>query len=91
MISSASLKHPKMQDKIMSALIEANENAVIRKGHGKAYIENSKGNNIMRLDVFKAGVVDHLPNGGVIVYGESSRQITGIVEKSIGDKLSSFL
>lgn len=91
MISSASLKHPKMQDKIMSALIEANENALAWKGHGKAYIENSKGNNIMRLDVFKAGIVDYLPNGGVIVYGESSRQITAIVEKSIGSELKSFL
>lgn len=45
----------------------------------------------MRLDVFKPGVVDYLPKGGVIVYGESSRQITKSVEQALGYSFSDIL
>ena len=90
MITSTSLKHPVMQERILTAVIEAQDNAE-KDGHGRAYIANSSGNNIMRLDVFKAGVVDHLPAGGVIVYGQQSRQITGIVESALGQKFCELI
>jgi len=91
MITASSLKHPTMTDKILNAVIQASEHASANKGHGKTYIANGKGNNIMRLDVFKPGIVDHLPKGGVIVYGESSRQITKSVEQALGYSFSDIL
>jgi len=90
MLTQTSLKHPVMQDRILSGLIEAQTKAE-NAGHGRAYVANSKGNNIMRVDVFKPGQVDWLPKGGVIVYGESSRTITNMVESALGSKLSDLI
>lgn len=90
MISQTSLKHPAIQDRILSGLIDAQAKAE-KDGHGRAYVANSKGNNIMRVDVFKPGQVEWLPMGGVIVYGECSRTITGIVEAALGSKLSDLI
>lgn len=90
MITSTSLKHPVMQERILTAVIEAQDNAE-KDGHGRAYIQNSGGNNIMRLDVFKPGRFDHMPNGGVIVYGSESRQITGMVETALGQKFCELI
>lgn len=90
MLTQTSLKHPAMQDKILSAMIEAQEKAE-STGHGRAYIANGKGNNIMRLDVLKPGQVSWMPDGGVIVYGSESRQVTGMVESALGQKFCDLL
>ena len=90
MITATSLKHPAMQDKILSAMIEAQDKAK-STGHGKAYVANAKGNNIMRIDVFGPGRVIGLADGGVIVYGHESRQITGMVETALGQKFCDLL
>ncbi len=90
MITATSLKHPVMQERILTALIESNDKAQ-QTGHGRAYIANGKGNNIMRLDVFKPGQVSWLPDGGVIVYGDQSRQVTGMVETALGQKFCDLL
>lgn len=90
MITAASLKHPKMQDKIVSALIDA-QTIATENGHGKAYIANAKGHNIMRLDVFAAGNNPRFPAGGVIVYGRESRQITETVETALGQKFCDLI
>lgn len=86
MITSASLKHPVMKEKILNALIEADELAYTRHGHGKAYIANAKGHNIMRLDVHHP--CKDYPEGTVIVFGEGSRQITSSVDKAMGVRLN---
>lgn len=86
MLTQTSLKHPVMQDRILAGLIEAQEKAE-KAGHGRAYVANSKNNNIMRIDVFKPNQVDWLPVGGVIVYGAESRTITPMVEAALGYKL----
>lgn len=90
MITATSLKHPAMQEKILNALIESND-AAQKVGHGRAYVANSKGNNIMRLDVFTPGQVSWMPNGGVIVYGDNSRQVTGMVETALGQKFCDLI
>jgi hypothetical protein len=89
MITSSSLKHPVMKEKILNALIEANELAVSRHGRGTVYIPNAKGHNIMRLDVYQP-CADH-PQGNVIVFGEGSRQITKAVDSAMGVKLVNIL
>lgn len=90
MLTQTSLKHPVMQDRILAGLIEAQEKSA-KSGHGRAYVANSKNNNIMRIDVFQPRQLDWLPNGGVIVYGECSRTITPMVEAALGSKLSDLI
>lgn len=90
MLTQTSLKHPVMQDRILAGLIEAQEKAE-KDGHGRAYVANSKKNNIMRIDVFKPDQLAWLPKGGVIVYGESSRTITPMVEAAMGYKLADLI
>lgn len=90
MLTSTSLKHPVMQERILNAVIEAQEDAE-KDGHGRAYIANSSGNNIMRLDVFKPGRVDQFPNGGVIVYGRESANMTATVETALGQKFCELI
>jgi len=45
----------------------------------------------MRLDVFAPHNHDLFPDGGVIVYGSESRQITKMVEDAIGQPFNELL
>lgn len=91
MITSSYLKRPVVIMKVRAAVLEATEVAVNTDGHGRAYITDYEDNNIMRLDVFLPGNHDLFPNGGVIVYGEGSKQITSMVEEAIGIKLANLI
>jgi hypothetical protein len=91
MITSSYLKRPVVIMKVRAAVVEATKAAVDSDGHGRAYITDYEDNNIMRLDVFVPGNHDLFPAGGVIVYGEGSKQITSLVEDSIGKPFSELL
>ncbi|MNC31810.1 hypothetical protein D3C76_165420 [compost metagenome] len=91
MITSTSLKHPVMQERILNALIEAQADLKADGGHGQAYIQNSGGKDIMRVDIFKPGVLHNLPAGGVVVYGRKSVDITGMVETALGQKFCELI
>jgi len=91
MITQTSLRNPTMINKILEAVVSAQDMADNQGGHGKSYISNKDGDNIMRLDVFKPGIVNQFPNGGVVVYGAESRNITSIVEKALGTTFSTIL
>lgn len=91
MITAAYLQRPVMIMKVRAAVVEAKANALATDGHGRAYISDFENNNIMRLDVFIPNNHDLFPNGGVIVYGAESRQITGMVEEAIGQPFSELI
>lgn len=90
MLTQTSLKHPVMQDRILSGLIKAQERAEAT-GHGRAYVANAKKVDIMRIDVFKPNQVSWMPAGGVVVYGDQSRTITHMVESAMGYKLADLI
>ena len=91
MITSTSLKHPVMQERILNALIEAQEDLIKDGGHGQAYVANSSGKDVLRVDIFKPGVLHAMPAGGVIVYGRKSVDITGMVETALGQKFCELI
>lgn len=91
MITSSYLKRPVVMMKVRAAVVEATKAAVDKDGHGRAYITDYEDNNIMRLDVFLLGNHELFPTGGVIVYGEGSKQITSMVEDAIGSKLADLI
>jgi hypothetical protein len=76
MITVTSLTHPKMIDKIITAMIlTSNGRGEEMNGHGnRCYIQNRHGRNIMRIDYRQ---------DQWIVYGEESRDITNIVDRAI--------
>jgi hypothetical protein len=91
MITPSYLKRPVVIMKVRAAVVEATKAAVDTDGHGRAYITDYEDNNIMRLDVFVPGNNDLFPAGGVIVYGEGSKQITSMVEEATGKPFSELL
>jgi len=91
MITSAYLSRPVTIMKVRAAVVEATKNAMATDGHGRAYISDFENNNIMRLDVFAPHNHDLFPDGGVIVYGSESRQITKMVEDAIGQPFNELL
>lgn len=91
MITAAYLKRPVVNMKIRQAVVEAKAAAIETDGHGRAYITDYDDNNIMRLDVFMPGNNDLFPQGGVIVYGSESKQITSLVETAIDCKLADLI
>lgn len=91
MITASFLKRPVMIMKVRAAVVEATKTALDTDGHGRAYIQNLEENNIMRLDVFVPSKHELFPQGGVIVYGEGSCQITKMVEEAIGQPFSELL
>jgi hypothetical protein len=91
MITSSYLKRPVVMMKVRAAVVEATKTALDTDGHGRAYITDYEDNNIMRLDVFTPNKHDLFPQGGVIVYGEGSCQITTMVEEAIGQPFSEML
>jgi hypothetical protein len=91
MITSTSLKHPVMQERILNGLIEAQEDLKMDGGHGQAYIMNSAGKDVLRIDIFKPGVLRTMPAGGVIVYGRKSVVVTEMVETALGQKFCELI
>lgn len=91
MITSTSLTHPSMVEKILNALVESEAKSKANGERGTSYIQNKHGNNVMRLDIYRPGCASHLPKGGVVVFGAESRQITAMVEKALGISLNSLI
>lgn len=91
MITPAYLNRPVTIMKVRAAVVEATKNALDTDGHGRAYISDMEDNNIMRLDVFAPNNHDLFPNGGVIVYGAESLQITQMVEEALGQPFNQLL
>lgn len=85
MISSSSLMHPSVKASIRVAVFEAAANVVYDsrgQGHGKSYVENSKGNFFMRVDW-----IVHRDGGQFArFYGESSKRIDAMVQEAFGDR-----
>ncbi|ATW58295.1 hypothetical protein CNR37_00088 [Pseudomonas phage ventosus] len=77
MLTATSLTHPAMIAKIRLGLrLAALGQGDKMNGHGnRVYIQNAKGNNIMRLN--------WLGNGKFIVYGAESKDITDMVKEAI--------
>lgn len=80
-----------MQERILSGLIIAQDMADANGKYGNAHVFNSKGSEIMRIDVVKPGYVDSMPSGGVAVFGDNSVDITKIVETALGQKFCELI
>ena len=78
MITSTSLNNPVMLAKVRRAMLLARMGyGHLMGGHGhRCYIQNRKGNNVLRLD---------FRNGEYIIYGSESRLITDKVGKALAD------
>ena len=80
--NSTALAHPTMQRKLRYALWLAKLEAMQKHkrgavaARGTQYIQNRKGHNVMRLDWNVCT--------GVTVWGDQSRNITGMVCKALG-------
>lgn len=84
MITATSLKHPVMQERILNAVIDAQEKAQV-SGYGIVNIPNSKGDNVLRL---------HLSKTGVEVFDITatfSSDITTRVETALGQKFCELI
>jgi hypothetical protein len=77
-LTLTSLTHPTMIAKIRAALYYASKGEGDKmNGHGnRCYIQNAKGNNIMRLNWLGG-------KDGYIVYGHESRDITSTVRAAL--------
>lgn len=85
MITATSLKHPVMQERILNAVIAAQEKAQVY-GYGVECIPNSKGDYILRLHMSKAGAVEVFD-----VTSLYSSDITGRVESALGQKFCELI
>lgn len=65
------LRAPAFIAKIGRAMREAADNSASRYGHGKAYVTNKRGHNVIRVDYFRGE--------GFVFYGDQSRNITSRV------------